>query len=100
MDTIQSRIDRMHEGDLDQIIAGINSQNNLLVMNAVLAGANQRITDEAYIEGLRKALDNSVCLMDTPISSIAAAALHVLNVQKYTGHDPRILQLITSEFDF
>ena len=100
MDTIQTQIDQMHEGDLGQIIAGIHSSNDLLVMNAIFAGANQRITDEDYIAGLRKALDNSVCLMDIPISSIATAALHVLKVQKYTGHDPRILQLISSEFEF
>lgn len=67
-------------------------------LNAVLYGAKYKLSDERFILALHKMLDSDARFFGTPLSSFVQAALDVLGVQKYSGDDDYVMELIQSEF--
>ena len=94
-------INAMYKGDRETILKGISSKTQIMVVNAVIAGTQQGITDTVFVDELKKLVSNTeIILMGVPISNIAIAALDILGITKYDGDDEYIQSLITSKLAF
>ncbi len=101
MANIQLQIDAMYKGDKETIIEGISSKTQIVVANAVIAGAQQSIKEPKFIAELKNLVnDTEIVLMGIPVSSIATAALDILDIIKYEGDDEYIQSLINSKLAF
>ena len=96
MDT-QTLINAMHKGDIDAILNGISSPVPVAVLNAILVGTQRNLRDTAFIDGVKKAGKSQENLLGIPLKSVAAASLHLLNVQEYSGNDSMVLAMIDSK---
>jgi len=94
---VQDRINMMTDGDEEEIVRSVSSQNPLLVINAILQGTKRRIQDERYIEGLKSACNNSKIVAGVSVADLATGALDVLEIQKYTGDDEAIKHYTSPE---
>ena len=84
---------------VDEIRNGIKSQLPIVVMNAIITGAENRIRDEQFIDGLRRQTENDTLLLNLRIGDFAIAALDVLGVEEYSGSNKTILELIKGQFN-
>ncbi len=96
---MQQTINEMYSGNTDAIISGVNSNNDYLVMNAILSGTKKKIQDERFIEGVQKARKSNVVLLGYPIKSVADASYYFLTKQKYDGDDEIVKTLLENEFN-
>lgn len=92
-------IDSMHSGNTDAILSGVFADNDIILINAILAGAKHGINKKQFIDGVAKAQNSKTVLLGFPISSVAIAATHYLNGETYTGNDPTIKALIDNKFN-
>ena len=96
-DEIQNLIDRMSQNDTEAILLGAKSNIPILNLNSILFGTKFKITEEEFLEVLKtKLLNSDDSFMGTPLKIFAVASLDVLGVQKYTGKDAEICNLINS----
>ncbi len=96
MKTINDEIKSMYDGDYEAIIAGIQSETPILVMNAIIAGVQHNVQDKKYVEGLRKEKENDIELLNVQIKDVAIAGLDILGIEKYMGNDVRIKKYIST----
>ena len=92
--------DSMMAGNLETISEGIYSTSNLGRVLAIGACVKNNVTDPYIIDGikdLKKVDEFEFCIN---VGCMATAALDVLHIEKYTGNDRRILDLIESKFSF
>lgn len=99
MKTMQKKIDEMYNGNTDAIIAGVYSQNDYILMNAILSGAKLNIKEKNFIVGVEKARNNEIVLLGFPIKSVAEAAYCFLTDRKYNGNDSIVKTLIDNKFN-
>lgn len=99
MKQIQNLIDDMYNGNTDAILSGISSNNDFLLINAIIAGTKQGVKEDKFIEGITKAQESEAILLGFPIASIATASSHLLQKKKYTGDDVIVKELLESKFD-
>ena len=95
----QQMICRIHTGDIDTIIEGTNSRNDLVVINAIISGAKMGISDARFLDGVSKALESDAKVMGYPLRSVAEAATLYLFGREYNGEDAVIQALLANKFD-
>ena len=95
---MSEQIKRMLDGNLEEIRKGMISDIPIIVMNAIVGGAENRITDPQYIKELVKQKENETELLHVRIGDVATAALDVLGVEHYNGDKNTILELIKTHF--
>lgn len=100
MENSQQIIEKMKFGDVDIIEQNIESDVPILVLNAIIFGTQKRIKSEAFISGLKSAVENHEILMGKKINDFAIAALHILNEKKYVGSNEVINELIKSKMNY
>lgn len=101
IDDVQYIIDRMKEGHIEAVLYGIKSDVPILNFNAVAYGAKYQCHEKEFIDALKnKFINSDITFFGMEMKSFVIAALDVLNVQKYTGNDTFIKQLITYKFQF
>lgn len=94
MTKTQTLINEMHEGNVQTILDNISSKTPILVLNAIVAGTRQGITQESFIAGVEVAAENHVKLLGIPLSKFAKASLHLLGKRNYEGSDPVVISMI------
>ena len=99
MQTMQQKINEMYSGNTEAIIAGVHSQNDYILMNAILCGAKMEIKDDDFVAGVEKARTNEIVLLGFPLKSVAEAAYHFLTDRKYNGNDHIAETLIRNKFN-
>ena len=99
MQTMQQKIDEMHGGNTDAIIAGVHSKNDYVVMNAILSGSRLRVKSKEFIDGVKKAQENEAVLLGIPIKSVAKASICFIENRSYKGSDPVVESLIKNKFN-
>lgn len=72
----------------------MRSNKPIFVMQALLQGIDENITDESFIEEIRQYKNNEICLLNVPIGYVATATLDVLGSEKYIGNNEYILKMI------
>lgn len=77
-----------------EVIDKIKSGKPILVMQAILRGIEEEITNEAFIKEIEYNKDNEICLLNVPIGYVATAALDVLGKETYMGSNEYILKMI------
>lgn len=77
-----------------EVIDKIKSSKPIFVMQAILRGIEEEITDEAFIKEIEYNKDNEICLLKVPIGYVATAALDVLGKETYMGSNEYILKMI------
>lgn len=96
---IQQKIDEIHKGNIAAIIEGVSSNNDLIVINAILSGAKLGVRDTSFIEAINKARLSETVVMGYPMKSVAEAAYHVLTDSKYYGEDNLVKTLLANKFE-
>ena len=84
----------MHNDIVIETIDKIKSGKPILVMQAILAGIEEEITDDSFVEELVNNKDNETRLLNVPIGYVATAALDVLGKETYRGSNEYILKMI------
>lgn len=97
MTKVQMKINDMHNGNIDAIMNGISSPVPIVVLNAILAGTQRNLHNAAFVDGVKKASQNNETILGIPIKAFAAASLHLLDEEKYSGKDTVILTMINSK---
>lgn len=77
-----------------EVIDKIKSGKPILVMQAILRGIEEEITDEAFIKEIEYNKENETRLLNVPIGYVATAALDVLGKETYMGSNEYILKMI------
>ena len=97
MTKVQTKIDAMHNGNIDAITNGISSHVPIVALNAILAGTQQNLHDPVFIEGVKQATKNNETILGIPLKAFAAASLHLLGEKKYVGKDTIIISMIDTK---
>ncbi|WP_288952348.1 hypothetical protein [uncultured Catenibacterium sp.] len=84
----------MNDNNFIEIINKMRSNKPIFVMQALLQGIDENITDESFIEEIIQYKNNEICLLNVPIGYVATAALDVLGSEKYIGNNEYILKMI------
>lgn len=100
MNNIQSRIDEMHNGSVAAIMNGIHSSCLFELLNAIITGTRIHLLDEDFVNCVKAATRIEDTLMGVPLSDFARASLDSLGIQKYTGDNKKIKELIQCKFKF
>lgn len=98
MTDTQLRINAMHRGDTETILACVSAPTAILVLNAIMAGTKFQVTDVNFIKRVQAAEKSDEVLLGIPLRSFASAALHLLRKKQYTGDDPVIKEMIETRF--
>lgn len=77
-----------------EVIDKIKSGEPIFVMQAILIGIEEEITDEAFIKEIEYNKENEIRLLNVPIGYVATAALDVLGKETYMGSNEYILKMI------
>lgn len=88
------RLKGMNDNNFIETINKMRSNKPIFVMQALLQGIDENITDESFIEEIRQYKNNEICLLNVPIGYVATAALDVLGSEKYIGNNEYILKMI------
>lgn len=99
MDNIQVRVDSMRNGSVTAIMNGIHSDCPFELLNAIIAGTKIHLLDIEFIECVKAATKIEIVMMGVPLSDFAIAALETLGIQKYSGNNQRIKELIQCKFE-
>ena len=95
---MSEQIKKMLGGDVSEILNGIVSDIPILVMNAIIGGAENRVKDRRFIDSLKEQKSNDIELLHIRIGDVAIAALDVLGIEKYTGDDQAVKDIIYTQF--
>ena len=98
MTKVQMKINDMHKGNVDAIMSGISSLVPIVVLNAIVAGTQYNLRNAAFVDGVKQASESDVTLLGVPLKSFAAASLHLLGEEKYSGKDGMVLTMIDNKF--
>lgn len=99
MKSAQKIVDEMYSGNTECIISNIFSSNPYLVINAIICGVRYRLNSPDFIYGIRVATSNTQRVLGYAISSVANAAMCILNDMPYRGDDRVTIELIKSNFE-
>ncbi len=101
-DEIQKKINFMMEGNQKVIEESIYSENQALVVNAIIFGVKHGIKSPEFCEGLKKVTEREekLILVGCPVSYLAVSACHLLGIQEYTGDDSIIKEWIECKMRF
>lgn len=86
----------MSDNFVERIIEDTKSNIPGRVMQAILIGAEKKITDERFVNAVKGHKNDEICLLNVPISYVAKAALDVLGVEKYNGKNEYIVGMINT----
>lgn len=84
----------MNDNSFIETINKMRSNKPIFVMQALLQGIDENITDESFIKEIKQYKNNEICLLNVPIGYVATAALDVLGSEKYIGNNEYILKMI------
>lgn len=100
MNDVQLKIDRMISGNEEEILSGVFSDRPIVVVNAILSGTRNHITDPRFIEAIKRIASGSTeKVMGLPLCKIATAALCILKNEQYDGGDKVVESLVRSQFE-
>lgn len=101
---IDSKVQRMADGDVNAIIDGLISHSILDNANAIAQAFAHDMRTKSIEVQLRRLTSNTACLFGHEagyrVSHFAEAAMHLLEFEEYTGQDEYVLNLIESKFSF
>lgn len=100
MNNIQQRVDNMHKGSVSDIMGGIYSDCLFERLNAIIAGTRIHLLDKKFVDCVKAETETETTLMGVPVKEFAVASLEVLEIQKYSGDNPRVKGLIQCKFNF
>lgn len=92
--------DIMMSGDIQLITHNLNSDNNLGIVLAIGAVVKNHINTSDISQKLHELKHNNGQEFCMSISDLAYAALDLLDIEKYSGNDKQILELIKNNFNF
>ncbi len=98
--SIQKTIDKMKSGNILEIKRSISSETPILIMNSLIFGVKNNLSDNNYIEEVKKVCSNNTSLMGFQTGSVAKAALSILTGTEYIGDDSVTKALIENNFNF
>lgn len=98
--SLESDKDAVMRGDVRAIERCISSDNNLGVVFAIVSMVKHKVKSDFACEKLKELKYKNEFEFCADISSYAYAALDLLGVEKYSGNNKAVLQLIKSNFDF
>lgn len=81
-------------GNRSEIEHGLNSENKCLRLDGLLWAAYFGITESSIINRIKELKNDDEYAMGFKVSDYAIAALDTLGVEKYSGNDERISDLI------
>lgn len=93
-------IHKMQKGDRDAIISGLSHKGAIFRMNAIGNAVIHGMNDTETIRTLVELKNDDVFLDGFTVGDFATAALDMLGVEKYSGNNRRMEELIDSRFDF
>lgn len=85
--------------DTDAIVQGITNESPIVQLNALIYGTKMKLKSQTFVGGVHSLTDSDSVFFGVPMWKYAKAALHVLEIKKYTGDDDFILRLIDSGFE-
>ena len=93
-------IERMRNGDREAVIKCLSCQGAIYRMDAIAFASLNNMKDAEIIEKLMELKKGRVFLDGYTVGDFAVAALDNLGIEKYTGDDRRMKELIESGFAF
>lgn len=90
----QKIIDKMYEGDKDEIRIGIKHKAGLVRLNSLFAIAENEIKDDDIIQSVKELVSDDTIIEATTIGEYAEALLDVFGIKKYTGDNVQIKGVI------
>ena len=90
----QIQICRMIQGDLNLIFECLQSQNELVRMDALLWAAYHGFSESNVASRIIELKNDDTAVMGFTVSDYAIAALDRLNIEKYSGKDFRMEEFI------
>ena len=101
MKDLNYKIATMYRGGKEEILKGIYDEKQIIVVNAIIAGTQQKIRDDAFVDQLNQIADDfETKMLNIPLSFFAIAALDILGIKTYNGDDEHIKIMIDSKFSF
>lgn len=93
-------IEKMRNGDEAIITSCVFSETPIIALNSIMFGTINGVMNKDFISEVEKLTDSDVTFLGNPLSAFAIAALHILDIKKYTGNDEFIINLINSKMEF
>lgn len=93
-------ISKMRAGDVETIISCVRSQTPIIVLNSIIFGTINGVSNIDFINQVKVLTDSDVTFFGNPLSAFAVAALHLLKIKEYNGNDRLINDLINSKMEF
>jgi hypothetical protein len=86
----------MNDNFIEKIIEDMQSNTPAVIMQTIISGIDQRVTDERFINAVKEHENDETCLLNVPISYVAKAALDVLGAETYNGKNEQIKNMINA----
>lgn len=93
-------VDKMRNGNSNAIIAGLLHHGAIYRMNAIAFSSLQGRSNKEIVEKIKALRTDHFGIDGYSVSDFAIAALDILGIEKYTGSNQNIKQLIGCRFDF
>ena len=90
----------MFSGDVKTIEENIVSQNNLGIVLAISAVIKNKLHTPTIEEALRELVKKNEFEFCINISSLAYAALDILSIEKYTGNDKQVFDILSKGLSY
>lgn len=100
MNEIQEKINKMHQGEVDEIIKGAMTDTEILILNAMITGAIHRIGDPQFLHRVTEIEKSDATLLGVHLNDVATATLHILGAKTYTGTSPVVQSMIKYVFGY
>lgn len=95
-----SLVAKMRVGEKEAIIGGLSHAGAIYRMNAIAFSSIHKIKDIEVQKMIKRLKDDETFLDGYSVSQFAVAALDIMNIEKYTGDNSNIKNLIASKFEF
>lgn len=102
MSKSQDIINRMLNGEVTAIKLGLDSNDTVLRINAIIHSTTFKINDKYIIEKIESLTEdnNYLRICAFTVGEFATASLHIRGIKKYSGDNISIKRLIESQFNF
>ena len=94
-------LQKMKNGDIGAIMEAANSNNPFWQLHSIINGTRIGLKSDEYIELIKNEFMHSEAkFLGMRMSYFAEAALDILGIEKYTGEDSTVKNLIKSKMNF
>lgn len=97
---MNDRVKKMINGDKKTIIECLSFSGAIFRMDAIACACIHHYKDDEIIKKIKELKNDTISLDGYSVSSFAHAALELLGIEKYTGNNYKVVNLIESNFDF